>query len=69
MKTYTINLHCGDETCYDFEAEKRCEFFGTSGFGRRYACMLFLDDRGLPTELWEHGGSIQRCKECLENVK
>ena len=69
MKTYTIKIHCGESTCYDFDTKKRCEFFGTHGFGKYLVCLLFRDDRGLNMPLQIENDCVQRCEKCLENVK
>ncbi len=69
MKTYTIKIYCGESTCYDFDTKKRCEFFGVSGFGTRPECLLFRGEDGLNVPLQIDNDCVQRCKQCLENVK
>ena len=59
-----IEFECGEKTCAS-EPGEFCRFLGAKKMGLRPVCLLFRDRRGEEQRLFEEGGWLQRCPECL----
>lgn len=68
MKTYTVNVNCGTQTCAT-EPGQFCDHLGVTNFGVRAVCKLFQTTCGQDVVLKDKDGWLQRCQQCLDNVK
>lgn len=59
-----IEINCGEDTCWDFEAKKLCKFVGVRRIGTVWSCLLYPSN-GFPyTDLISKNGYLQRCEQC-----
>lgn len=58
-----IEFECGETTCAS-EPGKFCRFLRV-GWQGESICDLFHDNGG-PTKLFDEGGWVQRCSECMK---
>ena len=61
----SIEIECGDTTCYDYEAHKMCPQVLTRRFGTEWVCGVFHRG-GEAIVLRDVKNSLQRCSECKE---
>jgi hypothetical protein len=55
----TVEVRCGETTCYDKKARQMCRMVRTRRFGTEWHCHLY------ETALRDERGYLQRCEPCL----
>ena len=68
MKFYVVDVDCGETTCAKAKGEF-CNHLGVKNFGTTPVCTLFQDKCGNDVRLFDADGWLQRCSQCIENVK